>query len=93
MLFLRLGRSNENPHPPVNILADFAGGGMTCAMGIMASLFERSKSGKGQVIDSNMVEGKRDNHDLSHEDVDVGSPVCCIKIDTRSNFNFRSSVC
>ena len=66
MLYLRLGRSNENPHPPVNILADFAGGGMTCAMGIMASLFERSKSGKGQVIDSNMVEGKRGNDDLAH---------------------------
>ena len=31
---------------------------MTCAMGIMASLFERSHSGKGQIIDSNMVEGK-----------------------------------
>ena len=96
MLFLRLGRSNENPHPPVNILADFAGGGMTCAMGIMASLFERSKSGKGQVIDSNMVEGKRDNHNLSHEDVDasiIDNTVYCIKIDTRSNFNFRSSVC
>ena len=42
----------------MNILADFAGGGMTCAMGIMAALFERSQSGKGQVIDSNMVEGK-----------------------------------
>ena len=55
---LRLGRKNENPHPPVNILADFAGGGMTCAMGIMAALFERSLSGKGQIIDSNMVEGK-----------------------------------
>ena len=94
MLFLRLGRSNENPHPPVNILADFAGGGMTCAMGIMASLFERSKSGKGQVIDSNMVEGKRDNHNLSHEDGKyLDNTVYCIKIDTRSNFNFRSSVC
>ena len=55
---LRLGRKHENPHPPVNILADFAGGGMTCAMGIMAALFERSLSGKGQLIDSNMVEGK-----------------------------------
>ena len=31
---------------------------MACAMGIMASLFERNHSGKGQVIDSNMVEGK-----------------------------------
>ena len=68
VLYLRLGRSNENPHPPVNILADFAGGGMTCAMGIMASLFERSKSGKGQVIDSNMVEGMRYNHNLLHGD-------------------------
>ena len=93
MLFLRLGRSNENPHPPVNILADFAGGGMTCAMGIMASLFERSKSGKGQVIDSNMVEGKKDNNDLSHEDKYLDNTVYCIKIDTRSNFNCRSSLC
>ena len=42
---------------PINLLADFAGGGLTCAMGIMAALFERSKSGLGQVIDANMVEG------------------------------------
>ena len=53
----RLGRKEQNPHPPVNILADFAGGGMTCAMGIMAALYERSSSGKGQIIDSSMVEG------------------------------------
>ena len=83
MLFLRLGRSNENPHPPVNILADFAGGGMTCAMGIMASLFERSKSGKGQVIDSNMVEGKRDNHEqfLYYQINIFNNPVYYMKID------------
>ena len=42
---------------PINLLADFAGGGLTCAMGIMAALFERSNSGLGQVIDANMVEG------------------------------------
>ena len=53
----KLGRKDENPIAPVNLLADFAGGGLTCAMGIMAALFERSKSGKGQVIDSSMVEG------------------------------------
>ncbi|KAL5005398.1 hypothetical protein ScPMuIL_018854 [Solemya velum] len=52
-----LGRKSGPPHPPVNLLADFAGGGMTCALGIMMALFERSKSGKGQVIDANMVEG------------------------------------
>jgi alpha-methylacyl-CoA racemase len=38
-------------------MADFAGGGLTCAMGIMAALLERSHSGKGQVVDSSMVEG------------------------------------
>ena len=52
-----LGRKHENPLPPVNLLADFAGGSFTCAMGIMAALLERSSSGKGQVIDSCMVEG------------------------------------
>ncbi|CAH1796895.1 unnamed protein product [Owenia fusiformis] len=53
----RLGRKDGNPHPPVNLLADFAGGGLTCALGIAMALFERSNSGKGQVIDANMVEG------------------------------------
>ena len=52
-----LGRKTENPLPPVNLLADFAGGSFVCAMGIMAALLERSQSGRGQVIDSNMVEG------------------------------------
>jgi len=52
-----LGRKQENPLPPVNLLADFAGGSFTCAMGIMAALLERSRSGQGQVIDSCMVEG------------------------------------
>ncbi|XP_042303777.1 alpha-methylacyl-CoA racemase-like [Sceloporus undulatus] len=52
-----LGRKNENPYPPANLLADFAGGGVMCAMGIIMALYERTKSGKGQVIDSSMVEG------------------------------------
>ena len=52
-----LGRKTENPLPPVNLLADFAGGSFICALGIMAALLERSQSGQGQVIDSNMVEG------------------------------------
>lgn len=52
-----LGRKNEKPTPPVNLLADFGGGGLTCALGIILALFEREKSGKGQVIDCSMVEG------------------------------------
>ena len=42
---------------PNNLLGDFAGGGMLCALGIMVALFERQSSGKGQVIDVAMVDG------------------------------------
>ncbi|XP_035218038.1 alpha-methylacyl-CoA racemase-like [Stegodyphus dumicola] len=52
-----LGRSGEKPSPPINLLGDFAGGGLICALGICLALLERQKSGKGQVIDANMVEG------------------------------------
>jgi len=38
-------------------VADFAGGGLMCALGISLSLFERVRSGKGQLIDANMVNG------------------------------------
>ncbi|KAG9488388.1 hypothetical protein GDO78_007935 [Eleutherodactylus coqui] len=56
-LLSRLGKNNENPAFPLNLLADFAGGSYICALGIVMSLFERTRSGKGQVIDSSMVEG------------------------------------
>lgn len=47
----------ERPVPPCNLLGDFAGGGMLCAMGILLALIERNKSGKGQVIDAAMLDG------------------------------------
>lgn len=50
---------NGKPTPPINMLADFAGGGMTCALGILMALIERSKSNLGQVVDVSMVEGTR----------------------------------
>ena len=51
----KLGRKDENPYAPINLLADFAGGGVMCAMGIIMALYERVTSGKGQVIDASMV--------------------------------------
>eukprot|EP01062_Namystynia_karyoxenos_P078295 TRINITY_DN8044_c0_g1_i1.p1 TRINITY_DN8044_c0_g1~~TRINITY_DN8044_c0_g1_i1.p1 ORF type:complete len:425 (+),score=114.30 TRINITY_DN8044_c0_g1_i1:84-1277(+) len=47
----------QRPNPPVNILGDFAGGGFLCAWGILLALFERQRSGKGQVVDAAMVDG------------------------------------
>lgn len=52
-----LGRHGSNPIPPQNLLADFAGGGLLCAMGIAMALFERERSNMGQIIDASMVEG------------------------------------
>ena len=52
-----LGRPGEAPHAPLNLLADFAGGGMLLAVGVLAALLERERSGRGQVVDAAMVDG------------------------------------
>jgi len=52
-----LGRADQPPTPPINVLGDFAGGGMLLAYGILASLFARERSGVGQVVDAAMVDG------------------------------------
>ncbi len=52
-----LGRRDEPPVPPINLIGDFAGGGLLCAFGITLALLERERSGKGQVVDAAMVDG------------------------------------
>jgi alpha-methylacyl-CoA racemase len=47
----------EPPLPPGNLVADFAGGGLSCALGILLALQARQKSGKGTVVEQNMVDG------------------------------------
>src|SRR3954452_11862362 len=45
------------PVTPPGLLADFAGGGLMLAYGVVCAVFEASRSGQGQVIDSAMVDG------------------------------------
>ena len=45
------------PAPPLNLLGDFGGGGMLLVVGILSALVERSRSGRGQVVDAAMVDG------------------------------------
>lgn len=52
-----IGRAHQPPTPPLNLVADFGGGGMLLVIGILAALVERSVSGSGQVIDAAMVDG------------------------------------
>ena len=45
----------DRPSFPLNLLADFAGGGLPCALGIILALLERSRSGRGQIVNTDMV--------------------------------------
>jgi alpha-methylacyl-CoA racemase len=52
-----VGPADQPPPPVVNYLADLGGGGMLLAVGVLAALHERERSGAGQVIDVAMVDG------------------------------------
>ncbi|MBA8961897.1 alpha-methylacyl-CoA racemase [Rhodococcus percolatus] len=52
-----IGRQGQPPTPPLSLIGDFGGGGMVLALGIVSALFEKQRSGLGQVIDASMVEG------------------------------------
>ncbi|KAI8371713.1 CoA-transferase family III domain-containing protein [Radiomyces spectabilis] len=52
-----MGRHDQPPFFPMNVLADFAGGGLMCALGVLMALFSRTKTGKGQVLDANLTAG------------------------------------
>lgn len=52
------GWPDRPPRPPLNLLADFGGGGTYLAVGVLAALLERELgSGEGQVVDAAMVDG------------------------------------
>jgi alpha-methylacyl-CoA racemase len=51
------GRAGDKPTPPINMVADFGGGGMLLAFGIVAALLHVQRTGQGQVIDAAMVDG------------------------------------
>jgi alpha-methylacyl-CoA racemase len=50
-------RQGERPVPPVNMLGDLGGGGAFLVIGVVAALWERTRSGRGQVVDAAMVDG------------------------------------
>jgi alpha-methylacyl-CoA racemase len=47
----------DKPVPPLNLVGDFGGGALYLAFGICAALYERQRSGKGQVVDAAMTDG------------------------------------
>ena len=52
-----IGAAGGKPVPPLNLVGDYGGGALYLALGAMAALFERQRSGAGQVVDAAMVDG------------------------------------
>ena len=52
-----IGPAGGKPLPPLNLVGDYGGGALYLAFGLMAALYERQRSGRGQVVDAAMVDG------------------------------------
>jgi alpha-methylacyl-CoA racemase len=61
-----IGPAQGRPVPPLNLVADYGGGALYLAFGLMAALFERQRSGRGQVVDAAMVDGVAASMSIFH---------------------------
>jgi alpha-methylacyl-CoA racemase len=52
-----IGRKEDRPPPPLNLVGDYGGGGMLLAMGLLAAIFQARATGRGQVVDAAMSDG------------------------------------
>jgi alpha-methylacyl-CoA racemase len=61
-----IGPAGGAPVPPLNLVGDYGGGALYLAFGVMAALYERQRSGLGQVVDAAMVDGASSLASLFH---------------------------
>ena len=61
-----IGEKGRKPVPPLNLVADFGGGGMLLAFGMVCAILHARATGKGQVIDAAMVDGVNAMASLFH---------------------------
>lgn len=52
-----IGRAGQPPTPPLNFVADYAGGSLMLAIGMLAAMLHARRTGTGQVIDAAMIDG------------------------------------
>jgi alpha-methylacyl-CoA racemase len=52
-----IGPAGGAPVPPLNLVGDYGGGALYLAFGLLAAIYERQSSGRGQVVDAAMVDG------------------------------------
>ncbi len=52
-----IGTKAGGPVPPLNLIGDYGGGALYMVVGVLAAYIEAQRSGKGQIVDTSMVEG------------------------------------
>lgn len=52
-----MGTPEDPPFPPLNAVADVAGGSMLLVTGVLGALVDRAWTGQGQIVDVAMVDG------------------------------------
>lgn len=52
-----IGVDGGKPAIPLNLIGDYAGGGLMLAFGVVSAMLEATRSGEGQVVDAAMAEG------------------------------------
>ncbi|MBX3509798.1 MAG: CoA transferase [Hyphomonadaceae bacterium] len=52
-----MGRKDQTPAPPLNLVGDYGGGALYLGLGVLAALLESQRSGKGQVVDAAITDG------------------------------------
>ncbi len=56
-VYAAIGEKGGSPVYPLNLVGDMGGGGAFLVIGMLSAMLEATKSGKGQVVDSAMVDG------------------------------------
>ncbi|RKQ71897.1 alpha-methylacyl-CoA racemase [Litorimonas taeanensis] len=52
-----MGKPNEAPPIPLNLIGDYGGGSLFLVSGLLAALLQAEKTGKGTVVDAAMIDG------------------------------------
>jgi alpha-methylacyl-CoA racemase len=52
-----IGRKDQKPTPPLNLVGDYGGGALYLVTGLLAAIISARATGEGQVVDAAMVDG------------------------------------
>jgi alpha-methylacyl-CoA racemase len=68
-----IGRADERPVSPLNLVGDFGGGALYLVFGVLAAVWSAQRTGEGQVVDAAMVDGSASMMAMTHALMNQGT--------------------